>query len=48
MVGWERKAGYGSRKYGSDIALREPGDEFACDPCVRRQQRGVNPGQGSL
>lgn len=48
IVGWERKAHSASRRSGSDIALRERRELFACDSCIRRQQRNVNANQGSL
>lgn len=48
VVGWERKALAESRKSGSDIALREPRDEYAHDRCVRLAQQGLNPAQESL
>ncbi len=48
VVGWERKATSQSRKSGSDITLREPRDEYACDGCVSRLKRDVAPAQGSL
>lgn len=46
--GWERKAMGVSRKSGSDIVLREPGDELAHDDCIRRAKRGLAPTQESL
>jgi hypothetical protein len=48
VLGWERKAAASTRKSGSDIALREPRDEYACDRCISRLKRGVAPAQGSL
>ena len=50
MTGWERKAGVrASGKHGgSDVACREPLDEFAHDLCVRRQQQGLSPLQEAL
>lgn len=48
IVGWEHKAAGPKRKSGSDIALREPRDEFAHDRCVRRAQAGVASGQETL
>jgi len=48
VVGWERKATAVSRKSGSDIALREPRDEYACDVCISRLKLNVAPGQVSL
>ncbi len=47
VVGWERKAQASTRKSGSDIALREPRDEYACPDCVDRRRAGV-VGQGTL
>jgi hypothetical protein len=48
VVGWERKALGASRKSGSDIALREARDEYACDGCIRKIKLGVAPTQGVL
>jgi hypothetical protein len=48
IVGWERKAVSASRKGGSDIALREQREEFACDQCVHRLQQGLAPLQEAL
>lgn len=48
VTGWERKAAASSRKSGSDIALRESRDEYACDRCVARIRRGVAPTQSAL
>lgn len=48
VVGWERKALAASRKSGSDIALREPRDEYACDTCVGRLRAGVSVAQEPL
>lgn len=48
VVGWERKAQAATRKSGSDIALREPRDEYAHSRCVRGLQHGIDPGQGEL
>lgn len=48
VAGWERKAQSDTRRSGSDIVLREPRDEYACDDCIRRQKRGINPTQGGL
>lgn len=48
VVGWERKAQATSRKSGSDIAVREPRDEYAHDRCIRLLQRGLAPGQEPL
>ena len=46
--GWERKAQATTRRGGSDIALREARDEFACDQCIWRQKARVNPTQEAL
>lgn len=45
VVGWERKTGKLKNRGGggSDITLREPRDQYACDPCVRRLKAGVSP-----
>ena len=50
IIGWEKKAGIrASGKHGgSDIALREPRDQYAHHLCVRRMQQGVNASQGTL
>ena len=48
VTGWERKALDRSRRSGSDIALREPRDEWAHDMCVSRARAGVAPLQESL
>lgn len=48
VVGWERKAAAASRKSGSDIALREPRDEYACDVCVGKLRNGLAPMQEGL
>lgn len=49
ILGWERKApGDTSRKGGSDITLREHGDEFACSSCITRLRSGLNVAQESL
>ena len=48
VVGWERKAIAETRKGGSDIALREARDEYACPLCIRRLQDGLNVAQESL
>jgi hypothetical protein len=48
VVGWERKAVAATRKSGSDIALREPRDDFAHAGCVALQREGIAIGQGSL
>lgn len=41
IVGWERKATASTRKSGSDIALREARNEYACNECIQRLKRGV-------
>lgn len=49
VTGWERKnTTTTSRKGGSDIACREPVNQFACDQCVRRLRRGIAPHQDTL
>ena len=48
IVGWERKATASSRKSGSDIALREPLDEFAHGHCVSLAKQRSSSGQASL
>jgi hypothetical protein len=48
IEGWERKATAESRRSGSDIALREPRDEYACDVCISKRKNGPDPDQGSL
>lgn len=47
-VGWERKAPGDTRKGGSDIALREPRDDWAHDECVQLQKRGLGHLQESV
>lgn len=44
VVGWERKGKAG----GSDIALRERRDGFACDPCVSMMRNQLHFAQLSL
>jgi hypothetical protein len=48
VTGWERKAAASSRRGGSDIALRQPLQEWACMHCVDRLQNGVNAAQLEL
>lgn len=48
VEGWERKATAAARRSGSDIALRQPRDEYAHDLCVSRARSGLSPLQGSL
>jgi len=48
IVGWERKASGVTRKSGSDIALREPRDEYACNACIASRRGRVSAGQESL
>lgn len=50
VIGWERTVAVraSGKKGGSDIALREPRDEYACDQCVRRLQQGIPTGQRAL
>lgn len=49
VVGWEHKSNNtGSRRGGSDISMREPTGEYACDPCMLRLKAGINPQQETL
>jgi hypothetical protein len=50
VVGWERKTRTRSSgaKGGSDIALRESRDEWACRSCVEKRKLGLAPGQQGL
>lgn len=50
VYGWGRKAAGGSRRGGSDIALRKPylPEIFACEPCIDGQKHGRSPRQGGL
>jgi hypothetical protein len=50
VIGWQRMAGVrASGKHGgSDIALREAVNEWACPTCIVRVRNGVDVGQGSL
>jgi hypothetical protein len=48
VMGWERKATSASRKGGSDIALREQLQEFACPVCITRLRSGFPVEQESL
>lgn len=49
VTGWEHRAStMGSRRGGSDITMREPTGEFACDTCVRRMKAGINPRQEGM
>lgn len=48
IQGWERKAQGGSRRGGSDIALRERREEFACGHCIDQIRNGRSPKQGAL
>ena len=48
IIGWERKASATTRKSGSDIALREPRDEYAHDLCVSRTKAKLAVGQEAL
>lgn len=45
--GWERKAGPG-RRGGSDIVLREPGNEFACAFCIDNLKHGRSARQEGM
>ena len=46
--GWERKALGGSRRGGSDIALREHTDRVAHSRCVELARSGVSAHQEQL
>jgi hypothetical protein len=48
VIAWERKAMAGSRKRGSDIALRTPVDEYAHGTCIGLAKDGITPGQQTL
>lgn len=50
VVGWQRMAGVrpSGKHGGSDIALRQALDEWACPTCIVRLQNGVGVGQESL
>ena len=48
VSGWERKAHVASRKGGSDITLREHGEELACFACIARLKAGIDVRQGAL
>lgn len=48
VIGWERKATAASRRSGSDIALREPFEEFACHGCIKLKQDGISPTQRAM
>ena len=48
VIGWERKAISESRKSGSDIVLREPQDEYACNACITLLKSGISVSQESL
>jgi len=49
VEGWERKAPAAStRRGGSDIALREPLDEYAHDRCIQLAKAGVSAEQMTL
>lgn len=45
--GWQRKASGGSRRGGSDVALRQPymPEQFACAPCIDAMAHGRSPQQ---
>lgn len=47
VVGWERKAQGGSRRSGSDVALRRREEVFACNACVMLR-KGGHVGQEAL
>ena len=48
MHGWERKGVGETRRGGSDIALRTPISQFACDRCIERLKHGLAPAQETL
>ncbi len=49
VTGWEHRSSTStSRRGGSDISMREPTGEYACDACMMRKKHGLDPGQGSL
>jgi hypothetical protein len=50
VVGWQRMAGRraSGEHGGSDIALREPLDEWACPTCIDRLRAGIDVRQASL
>lgn len=48
VAGWERKAQVASRKSGSDIVLREPTGELACEDCIRKIKLGIGAGTSEL
>lgn len=49
VTGWEKKAtGWTTRKGGSDIVLRQRGDEIACGFCIDNLRNGRPAQQGAL
>lgn len=48
VEGWERKGFGGSRRGGSDIALRHVTDEVACPACIEHQRMGLSVSQLEL
>lgn len=48
VLGWERKGRAASRRGGSDVLLREPGVEFACQFCIDAIKNGRSPRQEGL
>ena len=41
VQGWEHKAQAATRRSGSDIALREPLDDYAHNACIKLEKTGV-------
>lgn len=52
IEGWEQKAQSAIRRSGSDVLLREPRDEYACEACIVKLKRAkkdrVAAGQDAL
>jgi hypothetical protein len=49
IIGWEHKSPKSSsRRGGSDISMREPTGQYACDQCMMRVKSGLSPQQGAL
>lgn len=49
VAGWEHKSYKGgTRRGGSDISMREPTGELACDRCINLVKRGIDPKQERL
>jgi hypothetical protein len=45
VTGWEQKRSQGGANV---IHLREEIDVWACDTCINRRKRGIDPAQGSF